>query len=244
MTIEAVIGLGAMPEKNRNSDVRGKYSKTYFRIEGNGYYANGSMPWPEHIKASFLREVEDIFAAQGWVVTKSERNYVSSTATKGRSSLYLHPQNFRGVCENAEREFLLETLRDAKTFVCGRVDVYAEIHDMTDEQLEELLQSKRNIIESELLEAFTTKRRNLYITDIGFFGVDGKIAKRHSIRRLAIDGEKSHIGQDDRTDVICYTFVSGIFEELVRSKKIVTAQTKNGLGYRTTRKSDLMKYAV
>jgi hypothetical protein len=78
----------------------------------------------------------------------------------------------------------------------------------------------------------------LYIAEVGFFGVDGKIAKRHSLKRLAIDGKESYGGIDKRTDGICHEFVCGIFEELVNNGKIVTAQTKRGMGYRTAKKGE------
>ena len=133
---------------------------------------------------------------------------------------------------------MLEALKNASTFNCGKVDVYEEIHDMTDEQLTDLLESKREVIKTELLEKLTTKRRNLYVTDIGFFGVCGNIAKEHSVKRLAIDGKESFNGEDECTVGLCNKFVCKIFDELVDSGKIVTAQTKNGLGYRTAKKGD------
>lgn len=232
-------GFATLPGRNSNSDVPGKYSNAYFRISRNGYDPSGTTLWAEEIKAAYEDDIKSIFAVNGWKIFESEESYSSATAAKGKSNLYLHPQNFSGVCENAERERLFRSLQNATTFKCTMVDVYAEIFDMSDEQLANLLESKREAIEAELLEAFATKRRNLYITDVGFFGIDGKIAKSHSIRRLAIDGKKSFGGQDECTDGICYTFVSGIFEGLVSCGKIVTAKTKkNGIGYRTAKKGD------
>ena len=241
MASESIFGSDAALVRNSNSDVPGKYSDTYFRIGGNGYDGSGGNPWPEHIQAVYEDEVREILIAQGWTVIGSKRSGSASTTTKDRNYLYLHPQSFSGVCENKERKTLFEAFKAAKTFVCRRVDVYDEIHDMTDIQLSELLQSKREAIKFELLEAFTTKRRNLYFADVGFFGVDGKVAKRHSLKRLAIDGKKSYDGVDECSDGICHTFVSGIFQELVSAGKIVTAQTKSGKGYRTAKNSDLIK---
>jgi hypothetical protein len=236
-----IFGMATLPPKNSNSDVPGKYSDTYFRIEGNGYDAR-SM-WPDAIRASFDEEVKSIFTVQGWIISESDINGAAASATKGRCNLYLHPQNFSGVCENSEREKLFEAFKNATTFRCSRVDVYQEIHDMSDAQLTALLESKKETIEAELLEDFTTKRRNLYITDVGLFGVNGSVAKRHSVKRLAIEGKKSYGGEDECSVGICLTFVSDIFQRLVDSGKIVTAQTKHGLGYRTVKKGERAKKA-
>jgi len=238
MNIGTVFGLGTLPDKNINFDVPGKYSDTYFQINGNGYDSSGRTPWQEHIKAAYNDELKSLFTFHGWDFHEPEMNAAAARVTKGRSNLYLHPQNFSGICENAERAGLLEAFQTAKTFVCTGVDVYDEIFDMSDDELAALLESKREAIESELLEAFTTKRRNLYITNLGFFGVNGKIAKRHSIKRVAIDGKKSRDGKDDCTNAICFEFVSGIFDELVSVGKIVAAQTKDGAGYRAAKKGD------
>jgi len=231
-----IFGFSSLPENNINSEVSGKYSNTYFRIEGNGYGAR--FTWQENIRVAYDNEVRNIFAAQGWIISESERNGAAVRATKGRSNLYLHPQNFSGVCENAEREKLFEAFKNATTFRCCSVDVYEEIHDMSDAQLNALMESKKEAIEAELLEAFTTKRRNLYVADVGLFGVDGTIAKQHVVKRLAIDGKKSFGGQDECSMGICYTFVNNIFHGLVESGKIVTAKTKYGLGYRTSKKDE------
>ena len=241
MVISAILGMSTLPSENANSDVPGKYSNTHFRIERNGYDGSGRNHWPEHVKVTYEDEVKTIFMSRGWVITEPRSSGSAASAEKGRSNLYLHPQDFSGVCENAERVRLLAALLTAGTFICTKVDVYEEIHDMSDEQLVNLLENKREVIETELLEAFTTKRRNLLYTDIGFFGVDGKVAKRHSVKRLAIDGEKSFGGKDDRSDGICHKFVSDIFNELVSVGKIVTSQTKHGLGYRTAKKGERAK---
>jgi hypothetical protein len=114
---------------------------------------------------------------------------------------------------------------------------------MSDDELAILLESKRDAIESDLLDALTTKRRNLYVTDVGFFGVTGRIAKRHSVKRLAIDGKQSYGGEDERTEGICHRFVISIFDELINSGKIVTGKTKSGTGYRTAKQDKRAKIA-
>jgi len=135
MTTQQILGFTSMPEENINSDTPGKFSTIHFRIDGNGYDGSGRMEWPKHIKAAYTNEVRDIFTSQGWAVIVPLRSSAAASATKGKSSLYLHPQDFSGVCENEERESLFQLLKAAKTFECRNVDVYHEVHDMSDEQL-------------------------------------------------------------------------------------------------------------
>ena len=233
-----------LPDRNINADVAGKYSNTHFRIRKNGYDSSGRTEWEANTRIAYENEVSEILEANGWDVHKSLRSGVSSTASKGRNHLYLHPQDFSGVVENSEREVLFEAFKNADTFLCETVDVYREIFDMTDEELTENLNNAREAIESELLEAFTTKRSNLYFSEVGPFGLDGKIGKKYSVERLAIEGKRSHHGVDRRIDGICATFAGEVFQSLVDSGKIVTSQTKNGIGYRSANKKELEKLQV
>ena len=233
-----------LPDSNINADVAGKYSDTHFRISKNGYDSSGRTEWEENTRIAYENEVNAILGANGWTVHKSERGGVSSTATKDRNFLYLHPQDFSGVCENAEREKLVEAFKNAETFACTTIDVYREIFDMTDEELTNTLENARETIENELLEAFTTKRSNLYISAIGSFGADGNVGKRHSVKRLAIEGENSQHGVDRRTEGICAAFASDVFKSLVDSGKIVSSKTKNGIGYRSANKKELEQLQI
>jgi len=160
------LSLGMPREANASVDVAGKYSSTYFRINGNGYDGSGRNPWPEHVEAAYTDEVVKILTAHGWDILEPIANHAAYTATKDRNTLYLHPQCFSGTCENAERERLFQSFRQAKTFACHNVDVYEEVFDMNDDELAVLLESKRDIIVAELIKALTTKRRNLYIVDV------------------------------------------------------------------------------
>jgi len=228
-------------EDNKHSERPGKFSNTYFRIDKNGYDGSGREAWPLHIRLAFVDEVRKIFAAHGWTIAEPSVTNGCDTATKGRSHLYLHPQNFSGVCKNSERATLYEAFAKATTFVCRAVDVYEEIHDMTDEQLVEHLNGKRDVIEAGLLVEFTTKRRNLFITSPNLQGAVGNISKQHCRKRLAIDGKTSRYGIDDRTAGICYEFTYEAFSALVANGNIVIGKTRHGLGYRTATAADLAK---
>ena len=230
-----------LPERNANADVPGKYSDTHFRISQSGYDGSGHITWDEFVRAKYCAEVDKIFDDLGWRI-ETDRNCdnVAAFAVKGKSCLYLHPNDFSGVCENAEREALMKAFTATDTFQCRTVDVYGEVQDMTDEQLLERLEAQRDAIEADLLNAFTTKRRNLYIVDVGYFGVDGNIAKKYRVKRLAIAGKNSFNGEDRTGDGICASFVGDIFQSLINSGKIVTCETKKGgLGYRTAKEGEV-----
>jgi len=228
---------------NDHKDEPGYYSNVHFRIEKNGYTGQGwsddrieNGKWVSELRQAFSDEVECLFTANGWSLESGRRNGASATASKGRNFLYLHPMDFSGVCENAEIEAVQGFLAVGATFLLRGTDIYEEIFDMSDEELTEKLNRERRDIYAEIMTAYTTKRRNLYIA-----GTDPieSIGRRHSLKRLALGNRSDSHGLDRRSDGICQTYVAGIFQELIDSGKIVTANTKAGLGYRTAKKDEL-----
>ena len=218
----------------------GKYSDVHFRIRKNGYDGSGHTEWNTEQREKYCTEVETIFISHGWIINKGrECDCVAATATKGKSSLYLHPQDFSGVCENTERERLFASFHDAVTFECELVNIYKEVFNMSDEQLIEKLERERDIIKQEILEVLTTKRKNLYICDTGYYGMCGNIGIEHAVKRLAIEGKSSFNGIDDTTEGICVTFANNIFQKLIEYGKIVSGNTKYGIGYRTAKPDEL-----
>jgi len=225
-----LFGFAQPSSQNTNSDVPGKYSDTYFRINGNGYNTGDWNDWSENKSKVFQDEVNDILINQGWTIHEPSMSAASPTATKGKNHLYLHPQNFSGVCENAERVRVYEALQAGTTFACSSVDVYREIYDMSDEQLLENLNNEKEAIEQDLLQFYTTKRSNLYVTTEPSYNV---------IKRLAIEGKHGRDGVDGRTQGICQNFVGEVKQALVDSGKLKTSQTRNGLGYRAANEAEL-----
>jgi len=228
---------------NDHKGIAGYYSDIYFRIDKNGYTGQGwsderieDGKWVSELRQTFSVEVERLFAANGWSLEKSGRDYVCTTVTKEKSCLYLHPQDFAGVCENAEIEAVTAFLTGAGSFILRAVDVYEEIYDMSDEKLTEKLDRERNDIYAEIMTAYTTKRRNLYVAGTG--PVES-IGRRHSVGRLALGNRSDFHGLDRRSDGVCQTYAANIFQELLNSGKIVTANTKSGQGYRTAKKDEL-----
>jgi len=233
-------------QKSRDNEHKGEsgyYSNVYFRIGRNGYTGQGwsderiiDGKWVSERRHKFSEEAGQLFTVNGWSIKNDGQDYVCATATKGKSSLYLHPQSFSGVCENAEIEAVAIFLTDANTFQLRTVDIYEEIYNMPDNTLQGKLNCERAIIQQELLGRFTTKRSNLYIT--GTNPIES-ISKLHNVKRLAINGKRSFNGVDRTTDDICLTYVLDVFQELLDGGKFVTVKTKNGPGYRTAKKVEL-----
>ena len=230
------------PRRNTNFDVPGLYSCTYFRIKGvpgTTFDESGRKISSIEVSLSFEKEVREILESQGWTILESEMDGTAPRAIKGKSNLYLHPANFSGVCENAERESLFEVLKTASTFSCDIVNAYEEVHDMTDEQLMSHLQTIRLTVENDLLQALTTKRRSAYFSHTGVAGIVASIASGYKIKRLAIEGRRSHGGKDDTSPEIVNAFVSSVLTELINHGRVKASLTKNGSVYRTARHEEL-----
>jgi len=234
VVISSNSGFGSAPpsRENANSDVPGRYSNTFFRITGNGYNTDN---WNEITGKAYQDEICEILTSNGWTIHEPSMSAASPTASKGRSHLYLHPQNVSGVCENSEREQLFEALQTAASFTCSTVDAYREIHDMSDEQLLKNLNNERETIAQELLTVYTTKRSNLYISASPNYS---------TIKRLAIDGKDGRHGIDRRTETICQDFVDGVRQSLLDSGRLVSSQTKGGIGYRAAIEKELKKLGL
>jgi len=214
------------------------YSNVYFRINKNGYTGQGWSDekmihgkWVSTLRQAFSDEVERLFSTHGWTFHNSGRDCVCDTITKGRNSLYLHPQNFSGVCENSEIETIRGFLTGADTFMLQAVDIYEEIYDMSDAELTAKLDAEREMIRSEILATYVTKRRNLFVDGTGPVM---SIGRRHGVKRLAIANKSSHNGIDNCAVGICQSYAAGVFQELLDSGAIVSGKIKNGTGYRTS----------
>jgi len=100
---------------------------------------------------------------------------------------------------------------------------------MTDEEYLCRLEQQREAITKDILERFRTKRRNLYIA--GYNLLDSINAK-YRIKRV------------DKKNQYCdleAAFVSDIFHELMEKGLIVTAETRNGTGFRAAKSDEIPK---
>lgn len=201
------------------------YIQVYFRIDAKGAGMYGSFTDPAD-RDRFHSEMTALF-----------KNYGIPEGTGGRfenfpmEHLYAHPNDISGVVAKEKVKIVAEALDSSETVSVRWVDVYRDVSPMSNAEFRDKLALQREEIAGELLEAFKTKRSNLYIVHNDFFsGLVRRVAeKRHIPRREA---ERY---QDDGT---AYNYVYSVFEDLLAAGKIVSAETKHGTGYRTAKANE------
>ena len=198
------------------------YRMVYLRIQCSGY--DLSSPGRIDLR-EFKDESRQMFQELGWTLHKG-RNGICDTVTKDLQDLYLHPLSFSGVLDESNIPVLREQLSGAKTFRCYAVDCYEEYVDMSDEEYQSLLESKREEITGFTLEQYQTKRRNLYIVD----HLTDRIAKHFEICRLCDKGRENKAGKQ---------FVSELITQLLLEGRLVSAETTSGVGIRAATAKEL-----
>ena len=202
-----------------------EYRKVYFRIRSSYQYDSG---WPdEGAERAFREESRRLFQSAGWELHPAREDSGSSdTVTRGQQDLYLHPMNFSGVIRTDEIPQLRELLAGAHTFQCQGVDCYERYWELTGAEYLEQLEARRDEIIDAILERYQTKRKNLYVTG----PAELSIAKRFSVHRLCDKDGKNNLAN---------RYVGELVERLIQEGRLVTAETRNGLGIRTATGAEL-----
>lgn len=205
----------------------------YFRIENDGWDCV-KQDWKDRVNWSDNGPACPRFFDQTQAVL---RRFNIPEGIGGRSEgfpmehLYIHPQNISGTVSKNSVKLIAEALNACDGISVRWVDVYEDVSPMTEEDFRTLLEGKRGEIETALLEQFKTKRRNLYIVPDYWSGPVRHISDEYHIPRRC-----ARRAGDDRTG---YDFVFEVFQALVEAGKIVTAETRNGTGYRTAKRDEL-----
>jgi hypothetical protein len=176
---------------------------------------------------AFHNELNQLFINAGWEIKENRSS--CPEAWKGKNNLYLHPMNASGVVQEDLIPEVEKILSTGKTFEHYHTDVYDIIYDMTDEEYTDRLNCQKDDIRRDLLEAFKTKRCNLYITNTG--GVISNVKQKYYIKRLSRCMVQS-------SNDIEWAYVANLFNEMVDEGCFVTANTKSGIGYRTATKKE------
>ena len=202
-----------------------EYQSTYFRIRSRYQFDSG---WPdEGAERAFREESRALFQSAGWELHPAREDSGSSdTVTKGQQDLYLHPMNFSGVIRTDEIPRLQALMAGAQTFQCQGVDCYERYWELTDAEYLAQLEARREEIIEAILERYQTKRKNLYVTD----PAELSIAKQFSVHRLCDKDGKNNLAN---------RYVGELVERLIQEGRLVTAETRNGLGIRTATGAEL-----
>lgn len=99
-----------------------------------------------------------MFKELGWDVHKEKMGGIDK-AVRNPQELYLHPDCFSGVVDEAGIQSLQEHLAKAQTFRCYAVDRCEEYADMSDTEYRAALEARREEITAAILERYRTKNR-------------------------------------------------------------------------------------
>lgn len=98
-----------------NLDYGNEYSNVYFRMETKGYNYP-SFSFTEEDCNAFDKELTEVFTSLGWICEKESSSATCATWTKGKSNLYLHPQNFSGEVLKNDIKSIAEAIEKRDTF--------------------------------------------------------------------------------------------------------------------------------
>lgn len=107
-----------------------EYAKVGFNMESDGY-GYPSFSFTEEQKEKFTDDINRIFSAIGWACEEPERKLsgVCAIWKKGKSHLYMHPQQFSGeVLKNDIRE-VAEALKSGTVISLRWKDHEHDFHD-------------------------------------------------------------------------------------------------------------------
>lgn len=195
----------------------GEYVNVHFRIHTPSY--DPHKRWDEEHIGQFDAECEAVFDRLGWTVTSHRHSGSCATVCKGKSHLYLHPQDFSGEMPKNEVVDIAETLNRAESFTLQWVDLYETVYDMTDAEYIGYLDGQEERIRTEVLKASVTTRRSRFYRD---YDIARHVA---GIVRL------SRIGEDDgRYGGVGKTanHVVGVIDKLIAEGYLATVTSRNG----------------
>jgi hypothetical protein len=218
------------PEENNQEN---RFLKVYFRTDCPAYtFTSGGYCWTStEAREAWAAEMADVleaFSIPAGVGHPSEK-------IPGAEHLYAHPQSVSGVVEACKIKKIAEALSACKTCSIRWVDIYQEISAINDKQFISILDEKKPEIKKDILEAFKTKRGNLYIVPSRWSGAIAVLSKKYSIPR-----KYSETG----TDEVCSTYLLALLGEMAESGEIKTARTKAGIGYRSPTKKEVAAHKL
>ena len=144
-----------------DKDYGTEYANVYFRMTTKGYEYPLFL-FSEEAGEAFDKELAEVFTALGWECKETAYNGRCSTWTKGKSHLYMHPQNFSGEVLKNEIKEIAEAIEKRETFFLRWVDLYKTIYDITDEEYMNYLESKKKEIRKLLFKFSSTTRTSKF----------------------------------------------------------------------------------
>lgn len=203
-----------------------EYCEVYFRIECPAYM-QGKYPcnfYDDKNRTSFYDEVRKVLTGLGWYFANDY-----TEPTKEKSHLYIHPQNISGEMLKKEVRQLAEAFENNQTFYLRWVDIYDTVFDITDEEYNTYLETKKDEIINLVLKNSVTKRTNkyFYICNVANF-----IADKIRLTRIGNnDGRNYGVGYTAR-------YIIEVINELIKDGYLVKAGQNNNVYIRTINKTE------
>lgn len=197
------------------------YRNVHFRLDSGYEWGRGL---DKELSEKFHDEINTLFKEAGWEIKEPEFSSACPEAFKGKNRLYLHPMDASGEVQEDMIPEVEKILSKGTTFKFRNTDVYETLLDMSDDEYQQYLESKRSYIEADILALFKTKRKNLFVTNTS--AVIQKVKEKYRIQRI-----QEHIGRS--SDNLEWRYVDKVFRDMVKQGRFDTAETKSGIGYRT-----------
>jgi len=161
-----------------------------------------------------------LFTGAGWEIRPGKYSCASDSAIKGKQELYLYPMSFSGVILREEVPAIQALLTQAKTFRLRHIGYFEVYQDMDDETYLSHLESRCEEIIDAILNYYKTKRRDLFIPGVRA----EEIGESFRIRRLSTK---------NTSDDLAYQMIAELVGELVDSGRLIAANTRSGVFFRT-----------
>lgn len=216
---------------NPEADYGNEYCNVYFRIEASGYQYP-SFSFTEEDRKAFYAEVRNALEPLGWHTEKNSEEWGCTYIINGKSTLYLHPQNFSGeVLKNNIKE-IAEALQKHPMFYLRWVDLYDTVYDISDSEYEEYLNEKSEEIRKDLFTNYgTTRKTKLYYV----FDVCRGLSEKYRLRRIGLnDGRNYGSGQT-------IEHIGKIIDEMIAEGLLIGAEDNGNKLVRSLNKTEQKK---
>lgn len=223
-SIDGVLTNNWNPDANYGNE----YSSVYFNIDTQGYgYPNFCLAYEDRM--AFDKDIVEVFTALGWKCETEAYNGCCAEWYKGKSHLYMHPQQFSGEVMKNEVKAIAEALTKRMSIKLRWVDLRDTVYDMTDVEYEEILTAKDEEIKSAILEIAKTTRTNKFVY---IYDVARCIADKFRIRRIGLDDGKNYGAGQTAKHIIT------VIQTLISEGYIVTPSADNTEYIRTINKTE------
>ena len=212
---------------NPDADYGNEYVKVYFNIDTPTFNCmNGSFD-TQSDSEKWNIEASAIIASFGIV---ESCGYKATTAY-----LYAHPQQISGVVLKNDVKRIAEAIDSMKLSSIRWVDIHETVYDISDNEYEEYLNSKRNEIRTALFKKSATPRTTKYYMA---FDVASDIAGNTSINILRLqDGASYSSGK-------AITYILKVVKEMIDEGYLISVEENDTLYIRSLNKTEQKKLKI